>query len=73
MKGRFNMPRILDRLRPSVRLTSTQLLSQCAATCMCGSTVHAINFPSPDGRDIVVKEMITLNTAIDAFALAIEK
>ena len=71
MKGRFNIPRILDRLRPSERLTSTQLLSQCAA--MCGSTVHAINFPSPDGRSIVLKEIITLNTPIDAFALAIEK
>ena len=31
MKGRSDIPRIIGRLRPSKRLTSTQVLSQCAA------------------------------------------
>ena len=43
MKGRSDIPPlILGRLRPSKRLTSTQVLSLYAA--MPGGTVQAINF-----------------------------
>ena len=52
MKGRSDIPLILGRLRPSKRLTrpskrlaSTQVLSQCAA--MRGGTVQPINFSKP--------------------------
>ena len=45
MKGRPDLPLILDRLRPSKQLTSTQVLGQCAA--MHGGTVQPINFSKP--------------------------
>ena len=42
MKGRSDVPLILGRLRPSKPLTSTQVLSQCAA--MHGGTEAAYQF-----------------------------
>ena len=42
MKGLSDIPLILGRLRPSKQLTSTQVLSQCAARP--GGIVQPINF-----------------------------
>ena len=45
MKVPSDISLILGRLRPSKRLTSTHVLSQCAA--MCGGIVQPINFSKP--------------------------
>ena len=42
MKGRSDVPLILGRLMPSNGLTSTQVLSKCAA--MRGGAIQPINF-----------------------------
>ena len=50
MKGRSDIPFILDRLMSSKRLTTKQVLRQCAS--MRGGTMQPINFFKPDGRGL---------------------
>ena len=47
MKGRSDVPLIQGRLRPSKRLNSTQVVSQCAAMRGGGGALQPINFSKP--------------------------